>query len=304
MGLLSLFFLALLPRSASAGDNPWNESWRNVPQLVRILQTVPDGRAVLDAAAAKDPDFATKVKLGAASYTESTFSRTFSLIDGKEKITLHHDVTLNRDLSLSDAVVDLAHELVHFTEKGMLDPYKPGFALREFIRNGIEGQGGELSALAVECAVAWELEEKYDHFPQHRLCERYRKSGNAFNQAAARLDYYALGRWYTKTEADLKPILPEISDHATVFTSSYASKPYPVALAEEFRATRAAACANNRRKYRLIAAQSANGRQPASTASLRAERVRLRDYDQRYCRRVDEDSEPAVSVGAVDDNGS
>ncbi|MFK5073318.1 hypothetical protein ACI4BE_27725, partial [Klebsiella pneumoniae] len=93
-------------------------------------------------------------------------------------------------------------------------PYKPGFELPQFIRNGIEGPGGELAALAVECQVAWSLEAGYDGFPSHRLCERYRKTGDIFQREAARQDYYALGNWYGKSESDLKALLPEISAHA------------------------------------------------------------------------------------------
>lgn len=282
-GASSLLLFALLPGSAAAQGIAWVHGWRSVPQLVKILRTVPEGRAVLGRAAAKDPAFAEKIKVGSASYTESTFSRTYSLLDGKEQINLHHDVTLNRGLSLADAVVDLAHELVHFTEKGMLDPYKAGFERAEFIRNGIEGEGGELSALAVECRVAWSLEDAYKGFPEHKLCERYRGEANTFQHEAARLDYYALGTdWYHRSGEELKTVIPEVTKHATVFTSSYAGKPYPVALSEEYAVTRKAACANNERKYRLISAQTGAGRQPASS-SLVAERLRLRNYESRYC---------------------
>jgi hypothetical protein len=283
MGLLSLVFLALLSSTAHAQDNAWERGWRSVPQLVKILRTVPEGKAVLERATKKDPEFLSKIKLGSASFTESTFSRTYSLLDGKEQINLHHDVTLNTSLNLADAVVDLAHELVHFTEKGMLDPYKAGFERSEFIRNGIEGEGGELSALTVECRVAWSLEDSYEGFPQHRLCERYRGGGNAFLREPARLDYYALGTsWFHRSGADLKREISEVSSHSTVFTSSYAGKPYPVALSEEYAVTKKAACTNNERKYHLISAQTATGRQPAS-GSLAAERLRLRDYERRYC---------------------
>ena len=64
------------------------------------------------------------------------------------------------------------------------------------------------------------------------------------------------------------------------------------------------ACENNRRKYRLIASQSANGRQLASSESLRAERQRLRTYDQRYCGRVGESKVAVKSLPSIDDNGN
>ncbi|HEY8278309.1 MAG TPA: hypothetical protein VIH99_01715 [Bdellovibrionota bacterium] len=289
MGLISLLFLAFLPPPpALAQSGVWDRPWQNLTQLMAILQTVPEGRAVLEKAQRKDPRFADRVKFGAASFTESTFSRTYSLLDGKERIELRHDVTINKQLRLADAVVDLAHELVHYTEKGMLDPYRPGFELSQFVRNGIEGEGGELAAMKVECRLAWSLERKYKNFPPHRLCERYRGQGNAFQQEEARLDYYAVGSWLGQLSKSLRKAIPEIHGDGSIFTSSYASKPYPVALEEEYAMTRKAACANNRRKYRLIAAQSESDRKPAeaSPKSLWEEQRRLKTYDRLYCRSI------------------
>lgn len=280
--LFALFFLLLCP--AAQGAQPrWQGPWKNVAELVPLLESVPEGKKVLEEAAGKDKDFLAKIKTGDASFTESTFARTYSLLDGRENIELRHEVTINRRLSLADAVIDLAHELVHFTEKRMLDPYKPGFELRQFVQRGIEGQGGELAALERECVVAWAMKERFPGFPRHQLCESYR-AGARFNRAKALADYYALGSWFRKNES-LKEALPLVSDRTVVFTSSYARKPYPVALAEEFSATREAACANNRKKYRLISAQAEGGRAPSSDQLLR-ERRRLKAYDRLYCAHV------------------
>lgn len=286
MALFSLIISLLCTTSgqATSGQNAWEMRWRNLPQLVAILESVPEGKAILRRAESKDPEFTSRIKLGEASFTESTFSRTYSLLDGKQQISLRHEVTLNRNLSLANAVVDLAHELVHFTEKGMLDPYRAGFELSQFVRNGIEGEGGELSALHMECKVAWALEKAYRRFPQHSLCERYRLPGGGFAGTKAKRDYYAVGAWFDRGGRQLKGEIPEVSQRPAVFTSSYASKPYPIALAEEFAMTRKAACENNQRKYRLIASQSVGGRQPAS--SLWEEKRRLKAYDRLYCREV------------------
>jgi hypothetical protein len=76
-----------------------------------------------------------------------------------------------------------------------------------------------------------------------------------------------------------------------VFTSSYARKPYPIALTEEYRATRKMACANNRRKYKLIAAQAeGGGRGPASLLSQ--ESRRLKAYERLYCQPSEEPETP------------
>jgi hypothetical protein len=281
-GLLAIslsFFLSLSALGAEA-EPAWRSAWNGLPELIPLLGSVPEGQKILSEARAKDPDFLAKVHRGEVSFTESTFARSYSLLDGKEQIELKHEITISKKLSLSDAVVDLAHELVHFTEKEMLDPYKPGFELKQFVKRGIEGQGGELSALKRECEVAWALKRKFEGFPSHRLCAPYQSAGGGFDEAKALRDYYALGRWFGGASAELKAELP-VTSGKVVFTSSYAGKPYPVALAEEFVATREVACANNRRKYKLIAAQADSGRSPASL--LQRERRRLRNYDLMYC---------------------
>lgn len=283
----SLLLLALLcPMLAHAvePEPAWKTPWKGVPELVPILGSIPEGKRIIDLAAAKDPHFLSRIKMGDSSYTESTFARTYSLLDGKEQIDLRHEITLSRKLNLSDALVDFAHELVHFTEKEMLDPYRPGFELKEFVKRGIEGQGGELQALEQECQVAWAFKRKYPGFPRHRLCAPYRENGGKFDHAKAKSDYYNLGSWFHRAPAELKASMPEVSERAVMFTSSYARKPYPIALAEEFEATREAACANNRRKYHLISAQSETGRMPASHGEvLRRERIRLKTYERLYC---------------------
>lgn len=298
MGQVSAFTLALLLAFPAFASEPvdWTGGWTSVAQLEALLRGIPEGKKVLEAAERKDPGVLKRIKLGKASFTESTFSRTYSLLDGKEQVRLRHEITLSTRLRLADAVVDLAHELLHFSEKGMLDPYRPGFELEQFVRKGIEGEGGELAALEVECQVAWALGRKHSDFPRHRLCERYRKPGDKFARAAARRDYYSVGTWYQETSEKLRSAIGELSEEPVVFTSSFAGKPYPVALAEEFVATRNTACVNNRRKYRLIASQSGEGRAPASVELMR-ERMRLKAYDRLYCGESDA---AAVKVEAVD----
>lgn len=278
----SVLFLFLC-FAAHATEPDWRRSDASFDDLFALLETVPAGQALLREAAAKDPGYRSKLHLGDASLTESTFSRSYSLVDGKEKIQVRHEITLNKRLRFSEAAVDLAHELVHFTRKEMLDPYRAGFELKEFVRRGVEGAGGELDALAEECRIAWELEERYKKFPRHLLCAPYKRNGS-FDREAARRDYYAVGRWMPDVPVKLLRHFPELHSGKVIFTSSYARKPYPVALAEEYEATRKTACENNRRKYKLIAAQASGVREPASQSPLRAERERLRSYEREYCQ--------------------
>lgn len=280
--MLLWLMLFLSQNQAFAEEPAWRSSWRGIPELTSVLGSIPEGKKILEQAKKKNPSFQEQLHMGDASFTESTFVRTYSLLDGKEKIALRHEITLSKKLNLADAVVDLAHELVHFTDKGMLDPYRPGFALKEFVKNGIEGPGGELAALREQCKVAWALERAYEKFPMHLLCSSYHLGALGFYEKKAKRDYYSLGGWYAKSDNAVRNAIPELTSERVQFNSSYAGKPYPIALAEEFRETRRAACANNRKKYRLIAAQ-ASGRGPASN-DLVSERTKLKLYDQNFCR--------------------
>lgn len=274
--VLSLLFFCPLAQSA---EN-WKRSYGSVQELLGVLKQSKTARNLLKKATDRDPKIWEKIKMADASYTESVFARSYSLLDGGEEIKIRHKVHLKRDLEFADAVLDLAHELVHYNHKAVLDPYSADFTLENFVRNGIEGEGGELEAFRKECLVSWELEKKIANFPKHKLCLPYRKKGT-FSLERARKDYYAIGGW--KVQESVKKTLSEIHHSKIVFTSSYANKPYPVALVEEFYATKQAACTNNQKKYRLIASQTKAGRVLASIDTLEREKERLEKYNKRHC---------------------
>ena len=276
-----LLFLGVFCGEGWAKEPNWKGSWVSAKELLPFLELSAEGSSILKDAKARDPNFAEKIRFGQASFTESTFSRTYSLLDGKEKINLDHTVVLNQKLPLSDAILDLAHELVHFTEKKMLDPYGKNFSLVQFVRQGIEGQGGELAALEKECKTAWELKERFSGFPTHYLCSPYKRK-EGFDREKAKRDYYALGAWIGDAPDSMRKEIKEISEKRVVLSSSFARKPYPIALAEEFQSTLRSACENNRKKYELITAQAEGGRAPASDLLAR-ERVRLKTYQKIYC---------------------
>ncbi len=281
---LCLFLLLIL--NAWAGPEPaWESPWKTVDQLESILASIPQGQQILEQAKKRDPDFAKKIRKGNTSFTESTFQRSYSLNDGSEQVEKKFRVTLNKSLPLSSATLDFAHELVHFARKEMQDPYHSEFQLKSFVENGIEGSGGELAALQQECLVAWELEARYRSFPVHGLCLPYKGEKGAFLLEKAKRDYYALGHHYYSAPDELKKLFPQISFNGVRFSSSYAKKPYPLALFEEFYQSKEAACANNRKKWELVSAQSTNNRAPASVGLLEV-RKKLVDFQKRNCRNL------------------
>ncbi len=246
------------------------------------MQSVPKGKDVLDSAAKRDPEFRAKIRKGASSFTESTFQRSYSLLDGSEQVEQKFRISLNEKLTLAQATLDYAHELVHFSLKEMQDPYQSKFQLKSFVQNGIEGKGGELAALEQECLIAWELEKKFRQFPVHSLCISYRSKTGEFLRDKARKDYYALGHYYYSVPDDLKETFPQVTFDSVRFSSSYAKKPYPVALYEEFYQSKRSACENNRKKWELISAQAQRGRNPASE-NLTGLKRKLVEFQKRNC---------------------
>ena len=289
---LCLYLLIFLPSSfALASPEPkWNGPWKTVSELETVLSAVPKGQEILSSAEKRDPDFRTKIRKGTSSFTESTFQRSYSLLDGSEQVEQKFRISLNEKLNLAQATLDYAHELVHFSLKEMQDPYQSNFQLKSFVQNGIEGKGGELAALEQECLIAWELEQRFRNFPVHSLCVAYRSSAGDFLRDKAKKDYYALGHYYYSVPDHLKETFPQVSFNAVRFSSSYAKKPYPVALYEEFYQSKRSACENNRKKWELISAQSQRGRNPASE-NLTGLKKKLIEFQKRNCLELPRDKQ-------------
>ena len=277
----------------------WDEAWiqadtsaanesRELRMLLRALEQSPRGKALIETARAKNANFKSQISVGPNSVTETVFSRSYSLENGAEEIRMENFLKLSRNLSRRDALWDLSHELTHFVYREPPSPYTPSTSLAGFIRDGIEGKGGELEAFRAECEVSWDLEQKLN-MPRHELCARYReKKGeqNIFRLELARRDYYRVGRYFRQMKK-LGKVLPKINGDSIILSSSLEKAPYPVALVKEFIMVRRTACENNRRKQELISQQAARLREeraPASTESLHAEKDRLERFLQENCR--------------------
>ncbi len=275
-----LLFLSLSAEAASV----WNRSWDSVDELVIVLETVPSGRTLWREALKRDPELRQKIRRARSSFTESTYIRSFRVDDAMGAVSLRHDIYLGEKLTLGEAVLDLAHELHHYLNRQVADPYNPSLKEEEFIRNGIEGPGGELEAFEVECGVAWDLTVRYDGFPDHPLCGRYRVGEKGFHREQARRDYYAVGTALPGLVTKLSKAsdLPLLSSSGVVFRSGHAGVAYPLALVREFADTLNAACRNNDRKARMIA--SHGGRAPASLQkALQQEQKIILDFQRQRC---------------------
>lgn len=275
--------LLAIQAAAAPPQRVWFRPWTSVEELAEVLRSVPEGRAILEAALKKDPQLLQHVKAGDASFTESFSEVSLRAFDGKENGSTGQLVNLKRGLPLSDAAADFVHELTHYTERPAHDPYKDDLSVGPFVRKGIEGEGGELRAFTVECRTAWALESNDAAFPKHQFCERYRGPQNQFRSEAARADYYALGTFYPKASAELRKALPELTEAPALFRSGSTQKPYPISFAEDLARLKKNFCAVNRQKYLLTAQPPKNALRP-SVESVMAERKRLEDFAHKNCR--------------------
>lgn len=263
----------------------WQANWSGeVAELLGLIAETSEGRALILRAKKSDPQFDRLIQVGETSITESVYQRSYSILDGKEQFRIQNSIRLGRNSSRADAALDLAHELTHFIDRRPLNPYDLELNAVDFIRHGIEGEGGELDALEAECKIGWQLEAKFAALPASENCVKYRRRDDYFDRAFARRDFYRVGSWLSELKSITEGI-PEISEELVVFRSSHTKQPYPVALKQEFEQTVATACENNRRK--AIAIREQSGRSLASVSAskkLRAELEKLQRFQDVQCR--------------------
>jgi hypothetical protein len=273
--------LLIIASTAQAGQRVWFRSWVSATELADILREISKGREILAKAEKKDPKILSKVQSAAASTMEDFSSTQLRAFDGSDQSKVEQQVKLKTGLPLSDAVADFAHELTHFNAPPF-DPYVDGLHFGKFVRNSIEGEGGELQAFRAECETAWALEANDPAFPRHQLCEKYRGAGNSFQVSAATKDFYALGTYYSKASPELRKAFPELSEMPVAFKSGASGKPYPISLSNDFAGTRQKYCSLNRQKY-LLTEHPAKG-SGVTIEKLMAERKRLENFANENCK--------------------
>jgi hypothetical protein len=270
-----LLCLAALLRStlANAETYVWFKPWKSSAELVEILKSVPESRELVERSLKKDPKLLEHIHPGVSSFTENVGTRGHAV----------QRIQIRRGHKLSDAVADLAHELVHFSGKKPSDPYEADFGLKKFVVDSIEGEAGELAAFRQECRLAWELEKSQPAFPRHAFCEKYRKEESGFDAEKAKVAYYAIGKWHRDFYPELKASLPLLGAEPPAFTSGVNGQPYPVSFARDYFSTLKAACEANRARYRALALKAKSVRGGAALALLE-EKKKLEKFNESRCR--------------------
>ena len=240
--------------------------------LIKLLLKSKTGKKLLYLAKEKSADqgetLLEVIKVGDGSLTDTTLVRRFSATNpNKVSYETKTKVFVNRHLSTMDAVLDLAHELTHFTYREPFNPYRQNFKLHEFIHSTVEGKGGEVDAYMIECKVKNEL------FPKQGGSSS--NCGKVTDQNTGKLSkhlgtqhFYKVGRFVRKFKRDLSRFgvesqeFPHLSEDDSDFISSAYGKPYPVAAMEEYVLIMGKACQNDFR--RIAALKRDSKRSPAS----------------------------------------
>lgn len=255
-----------------------NKRWReysdneqeNLKNLFRKLAKSKTGKDLIIKAKEKAEKSNQKildvVKSGNGSLTDTTLIRKFTM-GRPDQITYETKsvVYINDELTQFDAVLDLAHELTHYVYRQSFNPYEVNFSLAEFIKNTIEGRGGEVQAFIMECRVQKELFPTWvnDKFN----CKKIKDENGNFSFRQATKHFYQVGNYFESFDSVLKKHgirdqFPNITPEKTRFVSSAYGIPYPVAAFEEYLAVINKVCQND--KKRLGYFKNSGGRSPAS----------------------------------------
>jgi len=231
-------------------------------KAIRLLTQVPTGQGLIQKALklwslSDARDLADTLKFGQASRTDTVLTRHFNPKTGKEEREREITVFLREDQTQMELVLDMAHELVHATSRPSFDPYDPSLTVGKYIFAAIEGEGGEVDAVIVECQIGLEL-SKLAKVPVKR-CESYQSmtSSNelSFDREKVRRDFYRVGDWKAQLEKELKSefgLFPLLSEKWPKLYSSTGHAPYPLALLREYQEITELACDNSRIRMRSV----------------------------------------------------
>lgn len=260
-----------------------------VVALVEILSRSETGMKVLQEAKQKASEsgqtLSDVITAAEGSLTDTTLIRRFSP-EAPDQVMYEtrSKVTVNRNLRVREALLDLAHELTHFTYRTPFNPYTQHFTLKSFVESTVEGQGGEVEAFMVECQVYFEL-FPHEKDPDHQCRQVIDKKSGEISKRLGIEHFYRVGAYHKKFADELKTFelkpedLPLLSEHDPLFISSAWGLPYPIAAFREFVTIMGRACENDLRRLELL--KSSSLRAPASLELTNRYQKMNNDYESR-----------------------
>ena len=254
--MLSLLMMFLIGQSNAAEINPQS----GLAKAMVLLEKTTLGKEAL--VEAKEQNLS--IIEGRISKTEIIATR---VIQGKqEKLDFNVQVIISKDKSPVFQAIDLAHELVHALHPKS-NPFDPKLNAVDYIRQGIESEGGEAHAIMQECKVGQELVALVEEEPAQLIkarCQFVWKSQKDEDQW--KLSFYHLGKQLAlfrsrlnsvNSDQDKKDSIAKIIQAKDpLFTSAAANKPYPLALLDEYVEITKKIC-NKSQERKLASAQNA-----------------------------------------------
>ena len=235
---------------------------KSIQKLLNILRKSSTGRKILTLAQKKafknGNNLINLIEGGKVSLTDTTLVRKFSP-KRPEKVFLstRSKIFLDRSLNVVDALLDLSHELTHFALRNQFNPYRDTFLLKRFVKEMIEGKGGEVEAYLIECRVFKELFPRL--FEERSSCRKiYNKDKGYFSRKKSVSKFYQVGKYLRTFRDELNSFelgvsdFPQISGKPSFFISSSYGLPYPLAAIREYSSILKRVCRNDLRRLQLF----------------------------------------------------
>jgi hypothetical protein len=252
LGLLVLVLIKMMDVAYAAGSaahpNAEVDSAR-LKTALSLLDKTETGKAAL--AKVKELD----IPIQSADISKTEIVATRSMDGSKEKLSYQIQVLVARDKDPVFQALDLAHELVHATNPKR-NPFDPKLSASEYVRHGIEGEGGEAQAIAQECKVGKELidvaEAKHEMKNETVQLIKARCQfvwNTADNESKWKQSFYQVGQYYRQFTSMVRGMDMNLKVEAKspIFASAVAHKPYPLALLEEYIDITKRICEKNRK---------------------------------------------------------
>lgn len=248
---------------------------QNVSYLIETLERSEMGKELLEMAQSKAAKHGSSVNEiivpDVGSITDTTLTRRFSESrPDKIKYFVKSKIHINRELTVTQAVLDLAHELTHYIHRDAFNPYSNKFTIDSFIVSTIEGQGGEVDAYINECRVLYELFPDLDG--ARSKCDKVRNSDGSYSKRNGAKMFYQVGTYRKSFNKILGYFqIPHtkfkmVTGDLPSFISSAYGEPYPYAAIKEYVNVMRKACRNDEKRVGLFGDKVKNrGRYPASS---------------------------------------
>ena len=166
-------------------------------------------------------------------------------------------IFIDKNLGLKEAILDLAHELTHFSLRSTFNPYSVSFSAKEFVISTVEGRGGEVEAFLVECSVFQDLFPKEDFLRSN--CNKVidPDSGKIIKKKGVE-QFYKVGEFFKPFKKEMEnhglneQDFPLLNGGKAIFYSSVYGLPYPLAALREYESVQKKVCQNNKNRLNLF----------------------------------------------------